>query len=522
MMPMLSTAWAVMLSALAPAAGPATAQRPVPAWPAVEFAFEIWDWVPDYRDFNRFRARIDQARRAGFNTIEISVPWKDVQPTRQGPYEWARTDRRIEHVLSYGLALRVRINFSYAHPWPKWVRPELATRHDGRTPQGFMTVFDADLNRLHDAAAQAIAARYRGWNIEWAPVFGMHTEVKFGDWLGYEPAGKAAFRAWLRGQHGSLANLCEVWGRRFDAWQDVEPPVPRPTKGEPDLSPPVIDWIAFREQALADKMARLLSAVRRGDPSARTAVMLGESYRRGAASMANLAYWRYSRGADRVLHSYDFFWHGPKDRRAAGVATDIMRGVTGKPVVFEIDGPILFDKFGYTDDDLVAIGRMALDHGAVGLNVANFCYTDKPLSAFGFLARLGRAVARLNAERRPPALSSKRWYYVSKWANYVYREPTEWVHERQFDGYLRRTGRPDRPRIVTDENLLHDDATGVEEIHIAPPLVIDERVARRIEALSERIRVTPADPFEQTIRIRPPAMPMRPCGRAHPQTRPAT
>ncbi len=488
---------------LAVMAGPGSAPAPsLPkAWPAIEYAFEIWDWVADYRDDARFCARLEQARQAGFNTIEISIPWKDVQPEKDGPYDWALADQRVNRVLSLGLALRVRINFSYAHPWPAWVQPQLSTRHDGKAIEGFMTVFDGELNRLQAEAARAMAAHYRGRGIEWAPVFGMHTEVKFGDWLGYEPAGKQAFRAWLKQRYGTLDGLGEAWLTRLADWQAVEPPIPQPTKGQPDLDQRVVDWIAFREDALADKMSQLVAAVRQGDPDARTIVMLGESHRRESAAMANLAYGRYSRAANRVLHSYDFFWHGPKNRDAAGLATDIMRGVTGKPVVFEIDGPVLFDQFGYSNDDLYEIGRMALDHGAAGLNVANFCYADKPLSAFPFMARLGEHIRSLKGRSTSPVTSAKRWYYVSKWANYLYREPTEWVHDRQFASYSALSREPSRLRIVTDENILEEDSAGLEEIHIAPPLIIDDRVARRIEELSEHTKVIPIRPFDRSLRV---------------------
>jgi hypothetical protein len=484
----------------APAASEPTSPTTRPlTWPQVEYAFEIWDWVADYRDFGRFRARVEQARQAGFNTIEISVPWKDVQPDKDGPFNWASADQRINHVLSLGLALRVRINFSYAHPWPGWIQPQLSTRHDGKAIEGFMTVFDDPLNRLQAEVARAIAEHYRGRPIEWAPVFGMHTEVKFGDWLGYEPAGKAAFRAWLKKRYGTLDGLGEAWHTRLADWQKIDAPIPQQTNGRPDLSQPVIDWIVFREESLAAKMDQLLAAVRQGDPAAGTSVMLGESYRAESAAFANLAYWRYARNASRVLHSYDFFWHGPKDRQAAGLAADIMRGITGKPVVFEIDGPVLFEQFGYRDEDLYEIGRLALEHGAAGLNVANFCYSEKPLSAYPFMSRLGDHVRALNQRPLRPAPAPRRWYYVSKWANYLYREPTNWLHERQFANYPANPGSSGRVRIVTDENLLKEDTAGLEELQVAPLLVIDERVARKIRELTGRVRVVPDRPFDGAV-----------------------
>lgn len=162
MMPIITSILTGLCCSAVSAAGAASTSSSVAAWPTIEYAYEIWDWVADYRDFDRFRARVAEAREIGFNTIEISVPWKNVQPKRDGVLEWTETDRRINHVLATGLALRVRINHSYAHPWPDWAKPELSTRHDGKQPTAFMTIFDDELNRLQDRITRAVAARYRG------------------------------------------------------------------------------------------------------------------------------------------------------------------------------------------------------------------------------------------------------------------------------------------------------------------------------------------------------------------------
>ena len=98
------------------------------------------------------------------------------------------------------------------------------------------------------------------------------------------------------------------YGRNHAPLPDV-PPVPKPTHGQPDTSAASIAWIGFREQVWRDAMRRFNSCARAGDPNAKTSAPLGESFRRGSAQMSNLDYFGLSRGADQIVHSYDFFWH---------------------------------------------------------------------------------------------------------------------------------------------------------------------------------------------------------------------
>lgn len=464
--------------------------------PAIEYAYTLWDWTRNYRDFARFREHVGQVKAAGFNTVELSVAWKDIQPKGEGKFAWASADRRVSHVLGQGLRLRIRVNFAYAHPWPKWVHPQLAERFDGQRPAVILTAFDERLNALEAAATEAIAARYRGKGIDWCPVFGVHTEHKLSSWLSYEPAARTAFRRWLRQRYGTLARLNAAWGTAFADWPSVEPPIVRPTGRKPDLSARSCDWIAFREESIAAKVAGLLDAVRRGDPEARTSVVLGESYRRGSANMANLAYRPYSLHADRVVFAHDFAWHKSEGPAAAAITTAIMRGITGKPVLFEFGGIGLLERDGYTDAQMVAIGRAALDAGAAGLNMCNYCYTDKPLSAFPHLKTLGGLVAQLNARPPTPRPKPTQLYYVSKWASYCLRDPrSEWVHETQFAPYRALRARGILPRIISDDNLLAEDFGAETRIYVAPPLVIEARAARRLRELGQRIPLVPPDPL---------------------------
>lgn len=480
-------AWS--LAGIARAAG-----RAAPGPRRIEYALTIWDWCRNYRDLARFHRLVEQACAIGFNTIELSVAWKDIQPRRQGEFDWDHTDRRVSCVLDKGLRLRVRVNFSYARPWPAWVRPVLAEGPDGKRAAVIMTIFDDELNALQVAATRGIVDHYRDKGIEWCPVFGVHTEHKLSSWLSYEPPARVAFRAWLRKRYGSREALARAWGRAKPPtrWDDLHPPVVRPTGRSPDLRAETCDWIAFREEAVAAKVAGLLAAVRAADPRAATSVILGESYRRGSANMTNLAYRPYSRRADRVIFAYDFTWHGRGDREASAVSLAILRGITGKPTVFEFGGPAMIERNEYTDDDLTHIGRLVLAAGAAGLNLCNYSYTDKPLTAFPHVSALAAEVARRNAAAKPAAAEPAELYYLSKWASYCLRDPRdEWVHRKQLAAYRAMGARAARVRIVSDDNLLEEAFPRVSGVHVAPPLVIDARAAERLRALAGRAALDP-------------------------------
>src|SRR5690606_8667200 len=112
--------------------------------------------------------------------------------------------------------------------------------------------------------------------------------------------------AWRKATAERPAWLADVAG---DAPLPDVPPVPPRTNGTPDNTPATKAWIAFREDVWRRSQRRFHAAIRAGDPDARTSAPLGEAYRRQAADFSNLDYHGLSRGADQVVHSYDFYWH---------------------------------------------------------------------------------------------------------------------------------------------------------------------------------------------------------------------
>ena len=78
--------------------------------------------------------------------------------------------------------------------------------------------------------------------------------------------------------------------------------------------------------------------------------------------------------------------------------------------------------------------------------------------------------------------------FVSKWANYCYREPTEWLHDAQFGAWemLKEHGLP--VRFICEDNL-DEDLSGYRGLYVAfsPMPVIPAKPRAALEALESKL-----------------------------------
>lgn len=443
------------------------------------YSFMMWDWTASTQDVAVFRQRVDQCREAGFDTIDLTVAWKSIEP-RRGEFDFSAADERVDYCRSRGMKVRLRLNVSYAHGWPNWYDAVLMTGRDGSTPNGVLSPFGPGAVDHWRRAAEALAAHFRDRVDCYMPGFGMHMEIKYGDWISYEPAAVRSFRTYLSSRYGSICSLNAAWGSSYASFDEVAPPVPAPPGPKPDLAQPSIDFIQFREDHLAYAADRFIEGFKKGYPGARVSVQLGESFRTGSADMSNQAYYRYSRLADEIVHSYDFFIHPHNHPHHAFESVATFAGTTGKPVVVEFDGPILFGNFGYTDTDLTAIARACLDAGASGIHISNYSDLDpRPVPFVG-------GIAQLTKSRTVKPLPADSLFYISKWTIYTLRTPGETLHERIYSYYRRLTARGERLRIISDENLA-ESLSGYRKLYISHAPVLSESAADALADLKARL-----------------------------------
>jgi len=425
-----------------------------------ECAFDLWDWTAPCADLDQFARWADDLRGIGFTTIEISAPWRLLEP-KPGEYDLSFIGDRLRIAQQLGLSLRVRINSYYAGATPLWLECDKWVGPDGGVAMDIPSIDDPRFWARYAPLCTAISRTFRGRDTEYSPFISVHSELKWSEWWTYD---ESSLRLWRR----CIAAPRPDW--LVDAVGDgplpERPPVPGPTEGEPDSDPANIAFIAFRERCWREAVARFVSAIREGDPDARIAVPLGESYRSASATMSNLDYRGLSRGATRVVHSYDFFWHASDDPWYAAATVAIFRGITGLPVSLELDGPNLRDQWGYTDQRLASICAEGLRAGA-SQKVANYSYSTRLPSEWPLLGELSRQAREAGPVPGPAPADETILYFVSKWTNYRYRESTEWVHDAQLGAWRALTERGHRLRAICEDNLDEPDLASYRGVYVA-------------------------------------------------------
>ncbi len=447
-----------------------------------EFSIDLWDWTAPCRDLATFKVWAKDMKSIGVTRIEFSAPWNVMEPT-PGAYDISFVTDRLAVAKTLGMGLRIRIN-SYFGAVPGWYKGDMWQGPGGASPQGTPTPVSMTDPRFWDHYGQLcakIAAACHGEDVYLNCFTGVHAELKWADWWSYDPSTLALWRKTIAQRPAWLIDLVGE-----AALPDV-PPVPAETDGMPDLSPVSIAWIGFREWVWRETLRKFNDTVRAGDPNARTSAPLGESFRRGSAQMSNLDYYGLSRGADQICHSYDFFWHTKDDAWMAAAAVASFQGITGiDNVAFEFDGPALIQNLGYDQAHQMRIADAALSQGA-GLKAANYSYDRKLPSQWPVLVEFGKRIATTQPAVKSPK-SETILLFVSKWANYCYREKTEWLHDAQFGAWemLREHGLP--VRFICEDNL-KEDLSGYRGLYVAfsPAAAIPSKPRAALAALESKL-----------------------------------
>jgi hypothetical protein len=410
-----------------------------------EYSFDIWDWTQPSQDLATFRKWAADLKAIGVTRIELSAPWNQLEP-RPGEIDLSFIETRVAIAKESGLGTRIRINSFWSGAMPAWSDADKWIDSAGKPAAGMQipSISDERFWKHYGPVCTAIAKRFHGEDIYYNSFIGMHAELKYGDWWTYDAS---SLRAWREAIHAipRPAWLSRVAG---DAELPDLPPVPASTHGLPDNTAVSKAFIAFREQTWREACRRFDEAIRAGDPEAKISAPLGESYRRESAAFSNLDYWGMTRGAKQVVHSYDFFWHQKQDPWYAAAAVASFRGITQLPVVFEFDGPALQETFHYTDESEGAIADAAIGQGA-GLKVANYSYSVELPSTYEVLREFGAKLQHAKPQAADAAPKETVLLFVSKWANYCYRDAkSEWLHDAQFGAWKMLTDSGENVRFI--------------------------------------------------------------------------
>lgn len=450
-----------------------------------EYSFDIWDWTPPSQNLDTFRKWAADLKTIGVTRIELSAPWNRLEP-KPGQYDLSFIEKRVAIAKEFGLGTRIRINSFWAGAMPAWSDADKWVDSHGKLAVDMQipSISDERFWKHYAPLCTAIAKRFRGEDIYYNSFIGMHAELKYGDWWTYDPS---SLKAWQAAIHSipRPAWLARVAGD--EELPDV-PPVPELTHGLPDNSAVSKAFIAFREQTWRDACRRFDEAIHAGDPDAKISAPLGESYRRESAAFSNLDYWGMTRGAKQVVHSYDFFWHQKQDPWHAAAAVASFRGITQLPVVFEFDGPALQETFHYTVESEDAIADAVIGQGA-GIKVANYSYSVALPSTYQVLRDFGDKVKAAKPQAAEPAPKDIVLLFVSKWANYCYREAkSEWLHDAQFGAWKMLTDSGENVRFICEDNL-GEDLSGYKALYVAfsPPQLMPQEDQDRLMKLCEKL-----------------------------------
>lgn len=449
----------------------------------MELSFDIWDWTEPCRDITLFDEWVADLAALGFTRIEISVPWRIIEP-EPGSIKLHWLEERLAVCKRNNLGMRLRINSYYSGATPAWYDGDFWQAEHGDTGhQKVPSIADERFWEHYAPLCTAIAEKCRGEDVLFNAFIGIHAELKWADWWHYDDAAMALWREAIATRPEWLRDVVDD-----DATLPDRPPVPQATHGLPDTSPVSRAVIAFREWVWRVAVQRFNEAIRQGNPDAVISAPLGESYRIGSAQMSNLDYWGLSRGASQVVHSYDFFQHGDDGAWEAGASVSAFRGITGLPVSFEYDSEQSTLGLGYSIPHLLALGHHAAQAGA-GLKVANYSYLKELPSEKQLLPQLVRQWRSSKPERSFSKAQTVLLFF-SKWANYSYREPEGqhgfgWVHDAQFGVYKMFQDMGIPTRIICEDNL-DENLSGYRAIFMAlsPEALMPHSARKKLASLT--------------------------------------
>ena len=471
-MVLLSTIVCLLLGVPPAAYGQPTGRR--------EFSLTLWNWNPSCAKLRDFRRWAMDLKAIGGTEIYISAAWNRLEP-KLNEYHVGFIARRLAIAKKVGLKLGVRVNSYWGGATPQWLKVDKWEYSSGKLAQGGIpSINDPRFWRAFSPFCAHLAKHFRGQGVDWCAFIGSQAENKYGQWCTFDPA---SLKLWRKSIH---AKPRPRWLARIVGNTPLPqtPPVPGETWGTPDRTAADLAFIAFRQENWRVALRRFNAAIRADDPEARIVVQLGESYRPGSARMSNLDYYGLSRAANTILQSYDFWWHA--HQRIWEMEADLaaFHGITLKPVVIEFDDPHGMAALGYTPTFLTAMGKAAVREGC-GIEDANAGGYKTLPSSYSYMKAWGRACQAAGpALAIYPNVRKTILLYVSKWANYCYREPTRWLHRAQFGAWRMLTKNGYKVRVICGDDL-KENLSDYRGLYVAfsPPQLIPNATRRRLSKL---------------------------------------
>ncbi len=221
----------------------------------------------------RWGKDLDQIKATGFNTIKTWVDWATAEP-KPGEFSFANLDLIMQLAQARGIRVIVQI---YLDSAPDWVghrypdgrfvdrsgaiidtqsAPGFCIDHSGvrREIVNFLGALSREANRY--------PALY-GWDVWSEPHVINWAEFPYlrNPEFCFCSSSQARFREWLKAKYQTLDRINAAWYRKFENWNQVEPPRYPTILSYTDY----IDWRSFIDDKLAGDLKTRIDAIRSAD-----------------------------------------------------------------------------------------------------------------------------------------------------------------------------------------------------------------------------------------------------------------
>lgn len=227
--------------------------------------------TPDSRHI--WREDLEQIKALGFNTVRTWIEWSAAEP-RPGEYHFEQLELMLSLAEETGLKVMVQV---YADSAPDWVGQKFPDGHyvaqngeavPSQAAPGFCFdhpgVRQAVLRFYQEAARRARKSpAFYGWDL-WSEPHVINWAI-----IDYIPNPsfcycrytRERFRDWLSSKYHDLDALNHAWYRRFQDWDQVDPPRFGTILSYADY----MDWRVFITQKLAEDLRLRNQAVKQID-----------------------------------------------------------------------------------------------------------------------------------------------------------------------------------------------------------------------------------------------------------------
>jgi beta-galactosidase len=251
------------------------------------------DYNPEQWDERVWKEDDELMREAGVNLATVGVfSWALLEP-EEGRYDFAWLDAHLDRLHANGVAVDLATPTASPPPWFTLAHPDAmpVTRDGTRLVHGSRDTYCISAPAYRTAArriASVLAERYG--NHPAVALWHVHNEYVTLCWCEHTAA---AFRVWLRAQHGSLDALNEAWGtafwsQRYGSWEQVLPPRATQWHRNPGLT---LDFSRFFSDEVVAAYTEQRDAIRAHSDRPVTTNMMQPGYQ-------NVDLWALSREVD--------------------------------------------------------------------------------------------------------------------------------------------------------------------------------------------------------------------------------